>query len=141
MAAAQPADRISHPAPQRHKAPAWLVGAGLLLAPAAWILQLNTSWLLGEAACASGDAAPAPNAMLLSGAVVALALALVALAAAARSWFLTRGEGAGGREDALTSGHGRTRFMALCGVIVSAIFTLAIAFSVAIPFVVQRCAG
>ncbi len=134
--------KVSHPAPRRHDVPAWLVAAGLIVAPAAWFLQLNASYLLGTSHCHDAPAVVPPDvayALIVMAGFAAAVLALLGLWATVRVWNLTRDEGPGGGTDALTSGHGRTRFLALAGFIVSSIFAIAIGFSLIVPILEHTC--
>lgn len=138
---------VDHPAPQRGNAVPGLTIVGLLAAPVAWFLQLLISYGLQGDTCrglvpsllsASWGTRPS-----LAVAVEAIAAVVCAfgLGAAARNWRLTRNEGPGDHHAALSSGHGRTRFLALCGIIGSAIFLLATLFALIIPFLVPSCAA
>jgi hypothetical protein len=135
---------VAHPAPNRNRVSGRIVAAGLVLAPAAWFLQLNASFLLGSAGCRG--ALPGPPAATTQGALVvagvlAAVLAVLALLLAASVWSRTRAEGPGDHHDALTSGHGRTRFLGLAGVTVSCIFLVAVGFSLFVPWMVRACGG
>jgi hypothetical protein len=132
----------AHPAPNRKRASWLILIAGLVLAPAAWFLQLNASFLLGAAHCPGAH--PWPPVAIAHAVIVALGiagavLALLALASAAGVWSRTRTEGPGDYHAALTSGHGRTRFLGLAGLIVSAIFLVAVVFSLFVPLLVRAC--
>jgi len=133
---------VAHPAPNRNRASWLIVAAGLVLAPAAWFLQLNTSFLLGAARCPGGPPGPPSaitHAAIVATGIVAAVLAVLALASAARVWSRTRAEGPGDYHAALTSGHGRTRFLGLAGLIVSCIFLVAVGFSMVVPWMVRAC--
>jgi hypothetical protein len=133
---------VAHPAPNRNRAPWLIVAAGLVLAPAAWFLQLNASFLLGASRCPGappGPPAAIAHAAIIAAGAVAAVLAVLALAAAARVWSQTRTEGPGDHHAALTSGHGRTRFLGLAGIIVSCIFLIAVSFSMFVPWMVRAC--
>ncbi len=115
---------------------------GLLLAPAAWFLQLNASYLLGTSNCPgapAGVSAGVAYALIVIAGIAAAALAALALWAAFRTWSLTREEGPGDETDALSSGHGRTRFLGLAGFIASSIFLTAIVFSLFVPLLEHTC--
>jgi len=71
--------------------------------------------------------------------LAALLIVLLALWAAARSWNLSRSEAGGGHHSALTKGHGRTRFLALAGLIANSMFLIAVGFSLIIPLLVVSC--
>jgi hypothetical protein len=100
---------------------------GLFGAPAAWAAQLIASYALLGHFCYPRDT---PLASPTFGAVRAVAVAVSALflivgvgalVVALRSWARTRERRAEHREVAKT-GEGRTRFMAMAGIIVSGIF-------------------
>jgi len=133
---------IGSPAPGRHRVQWWIIAAALALAPAGWFLQLNASYQLGTARCPG--APPGPPVAVAHGAIFALGiaafvLAVLALASAARVWSRTRAEAPGDHHNALTTGHGRTRFLALAGFIVSTIFLIAVVFALCVPLLVKAC--
>jgi hypothetical protein len=138
MSALHPlAKGVQHPSPLRHKAPFWLVNAGLFAAPAAWLLQLLVSYVLNGDRC---DAAQSPHALLLAViGVVAVATTILGLWAAHRTWLLTREEGPGDHHEGLTTGAGRTRFLGLGGIVSSSIFVIGAAFALLVPFLVSPC--
>lgn len=138
-----PRRQAGRPAPQRDQIAGWIVAAGLLVAPAAWFIQLNASYLLGASHCPGAPAGLSPSvsyALIVAGGLSAACLAALALWAARRTWSLTREEGPGEAAVALNSGHGRTRFLGLAGMIVSGIFLIAIGFSLIIPLLERTCA-
>jgi hypothetical protein len=142
MSSLHPLTPVSHPSPLRDRVSPWLLGVALCAAPTAWFVQLNISVLLGMSRCSSlSEDAASP---LVTGSLVAVGLAaflivLLALWAAARSWNLSRSEAGGGHRSALTSGHGRTRFLALAGLIANSMFLIAVGFSLIIPWLVVSC--
>ena len=139
MSSLHPLTPVSHPSPLRDKVSPWLLSAALFAAPTAWFVQLNVSVLLGMRRCSGlgEDAAlPVVTSVLVAVGLAALLIVLLALWAAARSWKLSRSEAGGGRHGALTSGHGRTRFLALAGIIGNSMFLIAIGFSLIIPLLV-----
>jgi hypothetical protein len=77
--------------------------------------------------------------VLLAVSLAALAVGGGAVAVAARSWRATRGETGGGRHRALETGEGRTRFMALAGLLTGLLFLLVSAVHTATLFLVQPC--
>lgn len=142
MSSLHPLASVSHPSSLRDRVSPWLLGFALFAAPVAWFAQLNISVLLGMNRCSSlrEDAASS----LVMGGLVAVGIAaflivLLALWAAARSWNLSRSEAGGGRHSALTSGHGRTRFLALAGLIANSMFLIAVGFSLFIPVFTLSC--
>ena len=76
--------------------------------------------------------------------VLVVSLAALAVAAAAggtawRSWRTTRAERPGGPEHLLESGAGRTRFMALAGLLLSGLFFLGVMMAAIPLFLVPPC--
>ena len=133
---------VAHPAPNRDRVSWPIVAAGLVVAPAAWFLQLNASFLLGAAHCPGappGPPAAITHAAIVAAGIAAAVLAVLALLSAARVWARTRAEGPGDHHAALTTGHGRTRFLGLAGLIVSCIFLVAVGFSLFVPWMVRAC--
>lgn len=142
MSSLHPLTPVSHPSPLRHRVSPWLLSAALFAAPTAWFVQLNVSVLLGMRRCSGlGEdaASPVVTSALVAVGLAALLIVLLALWAAARSWKLSRSEAGGGRHGALTSGQGRTRFLALAGLIGNSMFLIAIGFSLIIPLLVVSC--
>jgi len=142
MTSLHPLTPVSHPAPLRDRVSPWLLSLALFAAPAAWFVQLNISVLLGMNRC-SGFPEDAASSLVTGGLVAvglaALLIVLLALWAAARSWNLSRSEMGGGHHSALTSGHGRTRFLALAGLIANSMFLIAVGFSLFIPLFTVSC--
>jgi hypothetical protein len=136
---------VSHPAPERARVPAWRLLTGLVLAPTVWAIQILASYGLTSLACfpryapLEGTKVPGMSVIVLIGSLLALALAAVALWAAITSWRRTRGEGGGGRDGAADVGEGRTRFLALCGLIISALFSAAIVWEAIVAIFLPHC--
>jgi hypothetical protein len=120
------ADPAPHDA-RVHKASALL---GVVLPPLAWLIQLCAGFAMASQPCfpaarqAAGWHVPV-NAMLFL-TLAALAINLAALLLAWRDWRATRNEHHGGSEHMIEVGHGRTRFLALWGMILGAGFALII---------------
>lgn len=68
-------------------------------------------------------------------------MALAALWAAYGAWRRSHAEQAGGGERTLEVGEGRTRFLALCGIVTSFGFLIGIAFALLPLVMVPLCAG
>jgi hypothetical protein len=142
MSSLHPLTTVSHPSPLRGRVSPWLLSVALFAAPTAWFVQLNISVLLGMRRCAGFGEDAASS--LVTGSLVAVGLAavvivLLALWASARSWNLSRSEADGGHHSALTSGHGRTRFLAIAGLLANSMFLIAVGFSLIIPLLVVSC--
>lgn len=137
--------QVRHPSPERAKVSLPLMLAALFLAPAVWSLQILSAYVLAARACfptyapLAGTRVPGMSGWTVAGSVVALALAGVAMWASATAWRRTRGEKKGGTHQALDVGEGRTRFLALCGVIVTAIFAAAIIFEALAALLLRQC--
>jgi len=73
--------------------------------------------------------------------VVAIAIGIAAGLVAWRTWQRTQQEAGAGAHTLIDAGEGRTRFLALCGVLASAGFLLALVFASVGLIVVPACAG
>ncbi len=122
---------------------AWLLVA-LAAGPATWALQLVAGYALSSYACFPHDVAarqaPPPGwsaevAILLTVNLVCLALDVAAVAYCVRRLAGGGGNGSEPREVR----RGRTRFLALCGVMAGLIFAGAIALNTANIFMVPTC--
>lgn len=136
-----------HPSPHRER-----VGNGALLAalaagPAAWIIQLVAGYAVASVACTARRSAGAPSGIAFTGELTLLiAINLVCLAVVVAGgvfcrivWNRVAGEKAGGPEAALTIGDGRTRFIAVCGMLSSVGFALAVLFNTVEPLIGPGC--
>jgi hypothetical protein len=136
---------VRHPSPERGKVSPWLILASWALAPAVWTLQVVGSYLLTSKACypgygpLSGTRVPDMSDFVLFASLVALGLAALAFWLALIGWRRTRCEKKGGAHHALDAGEGRTRFLALCGLIISTIFAAAIVFEALSAIFLQNC--
>jgi hypothetical protein len=142
MSSLHPLTSVSHPSPARKRVSPWLLGVALFAAPAAWFVQLNISVLLGMNRCPGlreDAASPSATGGLIAVGLAALLIVVLALWASARSWNLSRSEAGGDHHSALTSGHGRTRFLAMAGLIANSMFLVAVGFSLIIPLLVVSC--
>ena len=72
---------------------------------------------------------------------IAIVLCVAAGVVAWRNWRRTRDEKEGSAHHLMESGDGRTRFMALVGLICSGLFLIAVAFSTALLYMVPPCGG
>ena len=109
-----------HPAPHRGRVELWESVLGLGGGPLAWIVQLAAGYAIAAAPCYTGpDRDAAGQASLW---IVALSLLCLALAAAGGICSLivdrrTRRETEHSEAQLLEHGHGRTRFLALWGML------------------------
>lgn len=139
--------RQPHPSPHRSRVPNWSTWFAILAAPLAWSLQLVINASLVGHACYPNDvplAAPIWNhlgTVSVSIELVALAICLVAGGVGWRNWARSRNEKHGGLHHVVESGDGRTRFMALVGMMTSALFLVATAFATLNLAAVPQCGG
>jgi hypothetical protein len=133
-AAVQP----EHPPPQRGRVSIVALLFSLAAGPAAWAAQLMLGYGFSSYACFPGDEpyreAPPPGwggerALLLVINLVCLLAPLAGGTVAYRAWRDTRGE----------AGESRTCFLALCGMLTSLGFALAILFDTAVIAGVPSC--
>ena len=119
----------TRPAPDRRNASLFSLGFGLAAAPLAWIGQLIVSYPLTSYACfPSPTSRVAPlltetRPILLFLDVAAVVLAVMGGAIAYRNWRAVREERSG------EIGEGRTRFLAMCGILSSIAFLIATIFT------------
>jgi uncharacterized membrane protein len=162
MAHAEAPDRLDlarseagHPAPERGNVPMWTLWFGFLGAPLGWTLQTLANTAVASHACYPGLfplSSPATGAMrgiLFVISIVAIVVAVAALVVSFSTWSRTNNEhqaksGEGARQHdrstaALETGEGRTRFMALSGVLTSIVFLIVILAHTAAVFVVLPC--
>jgi hypothetical protein len=141
----RPAFDIGHPAPDHHRVGLGLLMSCLFAAPALWSLQHLVLYAVASHYCGLEPAVAARgNAgwLLWLLAVVNLAAlvgAALALALSLRSLHRTRREYAEGSDDIVDAGEGRTRFLSIWAVWLSALFLLAIAFNTISVFWIDLC--
>jgi hypothetical protein len=134
-----------HPAPGRHAVSPGALWFGLFGAPAAWSVQLMANYALTAHGCFPGSEPRATpyfgglSTLVLVISAAALAVAAAAGGAAWRSWRTTRAEHPGGHEHLLETGAGRTRFMALAGLLLSGLFLLGVVMAAIPLFLVPPC--
>jgi len=137
-----------HPSPHRDRVSPWASLLALAAGPAAWILQLCVNFGVSASLCEQGGAPrstpPASgwapeDVFLLCVNLACLAIALAGGMTALAAWRRSRSEKPGGAHAVLDVGEGRTRFLALCGMLTAAAFAIAIAFDTAWPFFIPSC--
>ncbi len=137
--------RDDHPSPHRGAVKLWALMGGLVAGPFGWIAQLLLDYGLSSDLCmARRSMGQQPSATgesvgLIAVNLVCLALALSGMAISWHSWRKTQGEKPGGGATALETGEGRSRFLALIGILVSAGFAFAILFNTVEPLMVSAC--
>jgi hypothetical protein len=136
--------KAQHPAPHRQKVSLVTLLFGVFAAPVAWNLQLLIDSALSGHVCYPQDTplsgiGDTARSWTVGIDVLCLVLALVALVVSIRSWREVRGEKSGGGHHLLDAGEGRTRFMAMLGILNSCLFLLAILSASAGGFVFPFC--
>ncbi len=138
-----------HPSPHRDRVSTPLLFFGLFAGPVAWGVQLVANFALASHRCYPSDM---PRASILPGwqwsspAILAIniAAAILALIGAAVSfahWQAARHEHQGSVGHAVEAGEGRTRFLALWGVMTGLGFFVAIVFDTIAFLMVPQCTG
>ena len=125
----------THPSPHRGRTRLVLLLLSLAAGPAGWIAQLVVGYGLANYACYPDSRpqlhAPPPGWAGENLWLVALNLACLVVCAAgfllaAAAWRRTRDEKPGNAQHLLETGEGRTRFLAVCGMLATAVFAAAI---------------
>jgi hypothetical protein len=138
-----------HPAPSAGELSSAQAAFLLFTGPIAWFVQLCVGSMLTSWPCFPGmerlSAPLAGYAWAHAAAVVVLllaaALAAVSSLAAWRKFQAVRGEREGGHAELVSIGHGRTRFVALWGMILGAGFSLSILVNLVGFAMVPLCLG
>ena len=111
--------------------------AGLLLAPSAWLVAELLGYFLASRACDRGAASTIAHAGVTQD-VIAVVLALIAVAglviASGNARHVTEPS-----RPTEPAARGRAHFMALAGVVASALFTLGILFFALPPLLINIC--
>ena len=123
-----------HPAPARHEVSRFALGFGLLAAPLAWAVDELALYFIASRLCemktysvAEGlSRATSPLFIVIS--VVTFAVALAGTWVAYNSWKNSRHEKHGSGHTLVEIGEGRTRFLAMTGLITSSGFAIAFIF-------------
>lgn len=137
--------RVSHPAPTRHRVSNWALAFALLGAPFAWSAHMLVNSALVSVACKGAN--PLFGALTLETAfilvVIVSVVTLVVSAAAGyvaySAWVATSGDDQESHYSVVEVGEGRTRFLALVGMVFSGGFFAASIFDVLALFMVPLC--
>ncbi len=141
------AERQPHPSPHRHRVPRWAVWFGLLGAPLAWCLQEFVNVSLAGHACYPHDVPlatplwPQLSAISVSVEAVAVVIGIAAGLVAFANWQKSRHERPGDAHQLLGNGDGRTRFIAMAGILTSLLFLIGIALAALNLVGVPPCGG
>lgn len=147
---------MTHPAPARSQVALSGLWFGFLAGPAAWTLQALIASTVASHECfprlfplsspTSGDL----RGLLFVLSLAAIGLCVAGVVVAWRDWTRTRGEhhqrsGKAGEKAPATAlletGEGRTRFMALSGILTSVTFLIVVIANTASIFMVIACHG
>lgn len=136
-----------HPSPHRDRVGRWSIWFGIVGAPLAWNLQLLVNATLVSHGCYPHDVPLASpiwsdlHAVTTAVDVVAVVGCIAAGIAAWLSWRRSRNEKPGTARHLIGSGDGRTRFMAMSGMMTSALFLLVTVISAFTLAAVPACGG
>jgi hypothetical protein len=127
--------KSQHPAPARAQASLWSLCLSLTAPPLAWSIQSVAGYGLSSRACYPGD--QPRNLPLFHGLLqillslngMALAIGVLGIVLAYRNWRATRRESGGDAQHLIERGEGRTRFLSMCGLLISAGFLVATLFT------------
>ncbi|MDQ2878143.1 MAG: hypothetical protein M3R41_03585 [Pseudomonadota bacterium] len=138
-------DQIEHPSPHRRKVPVLWLLAGLAIPPAAWVSELLVGFAISSNACPL-TSEPNSHPGFSGEALLLIALQLGCLVAAVasglmsrRHWWRVRREKNDSQHSHLTIGEGRTRFLALAGMMTAGTFVAAILFNLLEPILIPLC--
>ena len=129
-----------HPAPRMHRIGLPTLWFGLFGAPAAWAAQLIGNYALMGHFCYPRDTPLASptfggvRALAIVISAVLLLVAVTALVVALHSWGETRYRRTAEHHEVAEIGEGRTRFMAMSGILVSGIFVYGVVMA-AVPLI------
>jgi hypothetical protein len=137
-------DSQRHPAPARARVALAALVFGAAAAPFFWNLHLLTSVAVTSHACFPGReplASPIWSVWWITFAlaVFGILVSIAALVVSVRSWHETRGEKPGSATHLVSSGDGRTRFIAMCGILTSCLFLVALGFAMLAIFLAPIC--
>jgi hypothetical protein len=124
-----------HPAPERAKAGLLSLSFSLAAPPLAWSIQSITGYAISTRACYPKDTPliipllSGLRPLLLTINAAALLITVLGVAIAYRNWCATQRETGSGLEQLIQCGEGRTRFLAMCGMLLGAGFLVAILFT------------
>jgi hypothetical protein len=136
---------VGHPAPLREVIAPGLLAVAVLAAPVAWSLEVLVNLSVTGLACYPKDqplASPLvtwPGAVLTGVQIVVFAIGIAGAIAAAICWRRVRRESQGDANTLVAIGAGRTRFLAMCGIMLTTIFLVAMVFTATAFAMIRLC--
>ncbi len=146
-AASSPPQSAAHPSPHRDRVGPWATWFGILGAPVGWALQQLVNPAILAHGCYPNDTPLSISIWSIAQSVTtgveaaALVICLAAGLVAWRNWRRTREEKPGSGKHLMEGGDGRTRFLAMVGMICSGLFLIAVLLVTAMFFLVPACSG
>jgi hypothetical protein len=142
-------EAAQHPAPHAERMSVGEIYFVLCAAPFAWLMQLACGYALASEPCfRAGERSLAPRVALqwtwpamIVLTTAALAISIAAFVVSRRAFERTRREHPSGTQHLIEAGAGRTRFLALWGMVLGGGFAGAAALTAVAYLVVPRCAG
>lgn len=133
-----------HPSPHRGNVSLLALWSGLMLAPGMWFLALSIETPLLSQACYPRDEprlGPLPmlSTVVLVVDLVSLAAALIGFVIAWRTWHKTKQEKPGPGQNLIASGEGRSRFMAMAGMLTSALIGITMTYNGVLHLLLREC--
>lgn len=134
-----------HPSPSRGAVSGWRLVGGLAAGPFGWIGQMLVDYGLSSQLCMLGRAghrsppASGEAVALVAINLVCLAIALGGVLLSWSSWRRVQREKPGGPDATLSIGEGRSRFLAVAGMMSAGAFVVAILFNTIEPFMIPAC--
>ncbi len=131
--------------PSHYRRVSLALAYALFAAPAIWLLMWSVGYGVASEACYPGDSPllrPAfgpVNVIGLGLLLVTVAVSLGGVVTGWRIWRRTREEHRGNHEHLMEIGEGRTRFLALCGLLASGLFALATVFELWALLILPPC--
>jgi hypothetical protein len=136
---------IEHPSPHRGRVSLGGQLFGIAAGPAAWIAQLVVDYGVSSYVCYPADTprrdlpGGGEHGLLLAVNLACLAVALAGFAVSLAGWRRTRAEKPGPLHEMLQIGDGRSRFLAICGLLAAATFAVAILFDTPSALALRLC--
>lgn len=140
-----PQAQVKHPSPDRYQVSTWKLWISMLGVPLLWIAQIATSEIAASYACYPHDMPlDTPlwqwlTPLLIGISAASLLLAIICMWLAYTAWKQSRHEDKGSEKHTVDIGEGRTRFLAMVGLLSSGLFLIAILFTACALWLVSPC--